>query len=385
MSATEGKPKILFVSNTAFYLHNFRRGLMKALRESGFVIIAAAPYDEFSERLEREGFRVIRIKRLNRKGINPFEDVRLTLELINLYRREKPSLVLHFTVKPNIYGTIACRIIHTKSICNITGLGYLFIDKSFLNNIAMHLYRTALAGAYRVFFQNRDDQDFFVRLNLVKRDKTLLTRGSGLDADFFSPDISEKMETRNHNTIFLMSSRMLWHKGVGEFVEAAKMVKESHVPGEFWLLGGVDKGNPAAVPEGRIQGWVAEGIVKYLGMTDDVRPFIAECDVVVLPSYREGIPRSLIEGMAMGKPIITTDTIGCKEVVDEGKNGFLVPTRDPRALAEAMIGFVNLRPEERKEMGRYSRGKAVSEFNEKRVIDLYLQTIRECMRESQGF
>lgn len=371
--------KILIVSNTAFSLYNFRRGIMRALRDKGYEVVASAIDDRFSERIEKEGFKFIPIKNLNRKGTNPFEDLKLLFELYKIYRKEKPSLILHFTVKPNVYGAIAARFLNIPSVSSITGLGYLFMKRNTLNRIAARLYRVALSYARKVIFQNEEDKRLFVDGNIVKEDKTVITPGSGVDTAFFSPESCNVVERSKGKLIFLLVSRMLWDKGVGEFVEAAKSVKKEYSGAEFWLLGDIDKGNPSAISEEQIRIWQESGDIEYPGATVDVRQFICKAHVVVLPSYREGVPRSLLEAMAMEKPVITTDAAGCRETVEDGVNGFLVPVKDSHELATAMIKMIEMGEGKRIGMGKKGREKVLREFDEKIVIEKYLEIIGEVL------
>lgn len=371
--------KILLVSNTSFYLHNFRLGQMKYLRGHGYEVIGAAPEDEYSAKVEEEGFRLIRIKTLDRKGLNPFRDIILLIELYSIYKKEKPALVLHYTVKPNIYGALSASATGVRFLCTITGGGYIFIKKGLLNFIGKKLYRVALSQAERVFFQNSEDRNMFIQCGLVKAEKTLVVAGSGINTDFFSP--ANGSDTSKDYKIFLFLSRMLRDKGVVEFVEAAREVRRKHPSARFQLLGPIDKGNPAVIGEDVINEWQSEGVIEYLGTADDVRPFISPSDAVVLPSYREGLPRALLEAMAMERPVITTNVAGCRDVVEEGKNGFLVPVKDSGSLIDAMLSFIELPAEKRHEMGRYGRNKVLMEFDQRIVNDAYLREIKIVLRD----
>ena len=380
MAAVQEGRNVLCVSNTAFNLYNFRLGIMKALRDNGFAVKAAAPEDRFSEKLVKHGFHFIPVHCLKRKGTNPVEDLRLLMEFRRIYKKEKPALVLHFTVKPNIYGTIACRLLGIKSLCSITGLGYLFMKKGFLNAVAKTLYKTALSYSLQVAFQNEEDKNIFVRHNLVDEKKTFVTPGSGVDTAFFSPEEGVRVPQHRAGVIFLLVARMLWDKGVGEFVEAAKVVKARYGNTEFRLLGGIDNGNPSGISEPTIREWEGKDIITYLGVADDVRSFLSEADVAVLPSYyREGIPKSLLEAMAMRKPVITTDTPGCRDTVEGGENGFLVPAKDAHGLARAMMKMVEMGEEKRSAMGKRGRELVIKKFDEKYVVEAYLTTIRRAL------
>ncbi len=378
-----GHAKVLVVSNTSFFLHNFLLGLMRRFRTEGVVVSGVAPRDGFSERLEKEGFPVIPLTQLNRKGSNPLEDLRLMLELRKIYARERPDLVLHFTIKLNVYGSIAARLSGTRSICTVTGLGWLFTDgglKATLGGLGYKmLYRIALSHSEHAVFLNRDDRSFFLRSGLVRESKCSVIPGSGVNTDTFQPAICGEQSDNRSASSFLLFGRMLRDKGVYEFAEAASIVKKSQPASRFLLLGPVDKENRAAIPESVIADWERKGVVEYLGRTDDVRPFICASDAVVLPSYREGIPSVLLEAMAMGKPVITTDAPGCREVVEGGETGFIAPVKDAPALADCMLRFMKLSRAEKEAMGGQARAKVLREFDEKVVIGAYLELVESAI------
>jgi glycosyltransferase involved in cell wall biosynthesis len=376
--------KILCVSNTSFFLYNFVLGLMKSLRGEGFQVRAVAPRDDSTERLEREGFPVTALQQLDRKSSSPIKDARLLRELFRIYRQEQPDLCLHFTIKLNVYGSIAARLAGTKSICTVTGLGWLFTEKSLVTAVGgtlyKILYRIAFSFSEKIIFQNQDDQDFFLQGKLLSRDKALLTPGVGIDTNYFAPR-GNMDERQNHRKSFLLIARMLWDKGVGEFVEAARKVREYDSDTEFLLLGPIDPGNRSAIPLKLIGRWESDGFIRYLGATDDVRPFISRSQAVVLPSYREAIGKTLLEAMSMGKPIIAADSPGCRDTVEDGKNGFLVPVKNSERLAETFIKFIELSVEERERMGRYGRHKAVRQFDQKIINGIYLDVVRRTLSE----
>ncbi|MBT9137758.1 MAG: N,N'-diacetylbacillosaminyl-diphospho-undecaprenol alpha-1,3-N-acetylgalactosaminyltransferase [Syntrophomonadaceae bacterium] len=375
--------KILIVSSTTQTLYNFRIGLLRALRDNKFDVRAIAKREEFDKKLEEEGFKCIFLQYLDRKGVNPIEDIKLMLELRRIYREEKPDLIIHYTIKPNIYGSIVSRFTGTTSFCMITGLGYAFTKKGVLLKVVKLLYKISLGFTKKIFFQNDDDRKLFIEEGIAPSDKSVLLSG-GVDTEYFSPEVCRNLNKKNSNNLsFLLIARMLWDKGIGEFVKAAGIVKKRFPDTEFQLLGFIDKGNPSVIPEGKIKDWEREGLIKHLGSTDDVRPFICKSSCVVLPSYREGIPHSLLEAMAMAKPIITTDSAGCKEVVENGKNGFLVPVKDAEALASAIERFINLSEVRKIKMGEYSREKAIKEFDEKPIIKICLKHIEDALRSTK--
>ncbi|MFN3976924.1 MAG: glycosyltransferase family 4 protein [Aquificaceae bacterium] len=362
--------KLILTSNTSWSVWNFRRGLIRALIDKGFDVYVVAPEDEYSKNFPK----FIPLKNLDRKGKNPIRDAKLLLEYISIYRRIKPDLVLNFTIKPNIYSSLACRLLSIRCISTITGLGYVFVKESLLTKFVSLLYKVSLEKNQKVVFLNPDDKELFLKRGLINEEKAVIIKGEGINTELFNPKVCQKKE--KDAFIFLMVSRLLWDKGVGEFVSAGRLLKEAYKENiELWLLGPIDKGNPSSVSEEDIKRWEEEGIIKYLGTTQDVRPFICQADCVVLPSYREGIPRSLLEAMAMERPIITTDSPGCREVCKDGENGFLVKPRDVESLFRAMERMYRLSGEERESMGRLGRKLAVDEFSEEKVIRDYLEII----------
>ena len=369
---------IVFASNTAWSLFNFRLDLMESLKDSGYKVVALASKDQAVEKIERE-FDFIPIKNLDRKGTNPIKDSALFFEYLRVYTKIKPHLVINFTIKPCIYSSLACRILGIPYVSTITGLGYVFVKGGLLKSLVVRMYKMALKNAYKVVFQNRDDMETFLKLNIVKEHQSILTHGSGVNTHRFSPDYCRDYPKAEVPT-FLMVSRMLWDKGVNELVVAGKILKEKGLDFEIWLLGPVDKGNPSAVPEEKIREWESLGFVKYLGYTDDVRKYVCQSHCVVLPSYREGVPRALLEAMAMGKPIITTDAPGCRETCIDGVNGFLVKPRDVESLASAMERFLLLEDKEKERMGLEGRKLALEKFDVRHVIKIYEDIVRslEC-------
>ncbi|MDM7266237.1 MAG: glycosyltransferase family 4 protein [Aquificaceae bacterium] len=358
--------KVVLASNTAWSLWNFRRGLMEALEKYGYEVYTVAPEDRYSAYL-LEGFKFIPLKNLDRKGTNPLKDFKLFLEYLSIYRRIKPNLVLNYTIKPNIYSSLACYFLRIKCISTITGLGYVFIENTPLTKLVSFMYKLALYHNYKVLFQNNDDMKLFLERKIVDKDKAIRIKGSGVNTLFFNPEIC-KDYPKNKSFVFLMVSRLLWDKGVREYIEAGRILKRIYGEKvEIWILGSVDKGNPSVVSEEDLKKWTEEGIVKYLGVAEDVRPYICQADCVVLPSYREGIPRSLLEAMAMEKPIITTDSPGCRDVCADGENGFLVKPKDVESLFVAMKRMLELSEEERLRMGKRGRKMVLDEFSEEKL------------------
>lgn len=368
---TRDRPRVVLCANTAWNLANFRGGVIAALVAAGFEVIAAAPPDPSVPRLEALGCRFIAVA-MDGKGTSPLRDVALLVRLWLLLVRERPIAFLSYTIKPNVYGSLAAYSLGIGIVNNISGLGASFITVSWVTRIVKLLYRGALRHANCVFFQNADDRALFVTEGLVRSAQTKLLPGSGVDLARFRPLQPRQPDGKIR---FLLIARMLWDKGVGEYIEAAELIRKMMPDVCFQLLGPLDVQNPAAISRREVQRWVNDGTIEYLGASEDVRPSIAAADCIVLPSYREGLSRVLLEAAAMAKPLIATDVPGCRDVLDDSVNGFLCKPRDGQDLARVMKDFALLSPARRQEMGRASRQKAESEFDEAFVIDEYLQAV----------
>jgi len=292
-------------------------------------------------------------------------------------RSERPDVYLGYTVKPNVYGSLAAHLLRIPVINNISGLGAVFIRDGWLLRVVRWMYRTALMRSAKVFFQNDDDRQLFISGGLLRAEMTDLLPGSGIDLNRFTPRPKTVGLGDESKFRFLLIARMLRDKGVGEYVEAARLLRQRWPLAEFCLLGFVDVQNPTAISDIEMDAWVAEGVVNYLGVSDDVRTQLVTADCVVLPSYREGTPRTLLEAAAMACPIITTDAVGCREVVDDGVNGYLCKVRDAGDLAAKMEQMLSLSLEQRSQMGQRGRAKMVSKFDEQIVIKKYLEAIEE--------
>lgn len=371
--------KIVLVSRCAWTLYNFRAGLMRALKKNGNIVIGGgATGDGFEAKMADIGVPFVPLP-VDKKGINPIADLKLIRTLHRWYRKERPDIVHHFTIKPVIYGNIAARLAGVpRIISTVTGLGFVFAEDkvTLLRCLVEWLYRLSLACAHFTFFLNQHDLRFFLSRSLVNSENAGMLPGEGVDCQVFVPDFGPNLPSEKPLT-FLMVARMLRDKGVFEFVEAARLVQRRFPWVQFQLLGGRDERNPNVISQTDFDRWQSEGVVTWLGEVADVRPTVAKADVVVLPSYyREGIPRSLLEGAAMGKALITTDAVGCREVVDEGVNGLLVPVKNARALAQAMMRMIE-NPEMRMRMGKAGREKVLREFDERIVIEKMLKIYRE--------
>ena len=362
---------ILLTVNTAWNIWNFRRPLVEALIADGHRITILAPPGDSTVNLEQLGCRVVSLE-MNVKGLNPLEGPKLLRHFKQAFRRERPDIVLSYTIKNNIFGAMAARAINVPFIPNITGLGTAFLSGRLLQALAEGLYRWAYRGLPIVFFQNEDDRALFLDRRLVHAQQAQLLPGSGIDlAHFAVAGMSSGFEP----PVFLMIARLLRDKGVMEFVEAARKIKARNPDARFQLLGATGSGNRTAIDAATVQGWVDEGVVEYLGTTPDVRPHIAASSCVVLPSYREGAPRTLIEAAAMGRPLIATDVPGCRAVVDRDVSGFLCDVRSADSLAAAIQRFLDLPHENRVTMARAGRAKMEREFDDAIVVGAYRKAI----------
>jgi glycosyltransferase involved in cell wall biosynthesis len=306
---------------------------------------------------------------MNRRSLNPWREAKLLVYLTQLYAREKPDLVHHFTIKCVIYGSIAARFAGIKAQVNaVTGLGHVFTTDSWrtrlLKPFVRRLLRFALQGQKsRLVLQNPDDKQAFLTAQLISSENIYLIRGSGVDTEKFKLSIQKK------NSVFkiLLATRLLWEKGIKEYVEAASIVKQKYPTVEFLLAGSPDSGNPASVAPEQIAIWEREGIITVLGHVDNMDDVLSQVNLVVLPSYREGVPRSLLEAAACGLPIVTTDVPGCREIVEHAVNGLLVPPKDSFALAKA-IQYMIENPEKQAQMGMVGREKVLAEFDQKNCL-----------------
>jgi glycosyltransferase involved in cell wall biosynthesis len=374
--------RILMTVNAAWNIWNFRRPLVEALMGDGHQITVLAPRDDAVPDLVRLGCRV-RPLEMSVKGLNPIEDLKLQLRFGQIFREERPDAVLSYTIKNNIFGARAAKSANVPFVPNVTGLGTAFLSGKLLQTVTEQLYRRSFAALPVVFFQNEDDRDLFLGRRLVGADQARLLPGSGIDLQRFTP---APMPAPEDPPVFLMIARLLRDKGVLEFVDAARMVKARRPRARFQLLGAVGSENRSAIDRPMVDAWVAEGLVEYLGTTADVRPEIAAASCVVLPSYREGAPRTLIEASAMARPLIATDVPGCRAVVDRDVSGFLCEVRSAESLALAMQRFLDLSPEAQQAMGAAGRAKMEREYDQALVVDAYraaldaVATTRQCVR-----
>ena len=365
-----GSRRVVLAANSSWNIVNFRAGLIEALKAAGYEPVVIAPVDPAAEaRMAELGVERIAIA-IERSGLNPFADLALLRTYRRLLKELRPVAYLGFTIKPNIYGCWAARLAGAPAIANISGLGTVFIKRGPLLALVSRLYRFALKRVAVAFFQNPDDLELFVGRGLVSRGQARLLPGSGVDLDRFGlAPLPAGPPT------FLLIARLLGDKGIREYVEAARAVRSEIPAARFQLLGPLDEGNRTAITRAELDRWVADETIDYLGSTDDVRPFIEQASAVVLPSYREGLPRSLLEAAAMGRPLVATDVPGCREVVEHGVNGFLCEVRNSESLANTMKKLANASEQERKEMAAESRRMVERRYSQTVVIGAYLEQL----------
>jgi glycosyltransferase involved in cell wall biosynthesis len=373
-AGTRGRIFVLY--NTARWMYRFRLPLMKRLQEVGFEVVGVSPPDEFVPRLQEAGIAHIPFH-MDRKGTSPLDDVRLTAQLHRLFRTHRPDLILAYTIKPNVYGSIAARPLGIPVVNTIPGLGSLFVRRSLLTMVARTLYRIGLSGSRTVFFQNDEDLEFFLSARIVRGQVARRVPGSGVDTEHFRP---RPGAATGNPFVFFFAGRLLWDKGIGELVEATRLLRGRGLSVETRLLGIFEPAGRAAIPPEQVQEWADQGLVNHLGESDQVVDFMAEADCVVLPSYyREGLPRSLLEAASMGKPLIAADAPGSRDVVEHGRNGFLCKVRDAGDLADKMQEMVELTDEQRAHMGRAGRERVLREFDQRVVVDRYLDVIQQIL------
>ncbi len=363
----------MIATNTAWNIINFRGALVRALIKSGYDVVAVSPVDDYAEKIDEIGARFVPLS-MDNKGAHPISDVLLFLRLLAILMKERPAAFLGYTVKPNVYGGLAARLLGIPAINNVAGLGTAFIQENMVTRIVEKLYRLGFAKASRVFFQNDDDRILFISRGLVRQEVTEVLPGSGVDTARFVP--LAPADTRTRPFRFLLFGRLLWDKGIGEYVEAARCIRAKRQDVEFQTLGFLDVPNRTAISHIQMDAWEREGMIRYLGDTDDVQPFIAQADCIVLPSYREGTPRSLLEAASMGKPVITTNSVGCRNTVDDGVTGYLCRPRDAADLVGKMETILSLSADQRVEMGTNARNKMLTQFDESIVIAKYLDAIK---------
>jgi glycosyltransferase involved in cell wall biosynthesis len=367
------RPTVVLAANDGWNIVNYRKGLIEALQKAGYHIGVAAPEGAYVDMVRAMGTEFHPIA-MAPKGTSPISDLTLLRDFVRLLRRVRPTALLGFTAKPNIYGSMAAQLCGVPVVNNISGLGTAFTRRNWLMWLVSGLYRVALRRSSTVFFQNRDDLALFESMHLVPRGRSRLLPGSGVDTVHFAPPTERPAEP----FIFLLAARLLWQKGIAEFVEAARRIGGDRPEVRFRILGIVEPPSAAAVSAEQLRDWEAVGIIDYLGALDDVRPAYAAAHCIVLPSYyREGVPRVLLEASSMALPVITTDMPGCRDAVDDGVTGIICEPRSVDALDRAMRQMLDLGAQARAAMGDAGRAKMERDFREELVHRAYLEALGE--------
>ncbi len=365
---------IAITANSTWNLLNFRKSLIQLLIEHGHTVFAIAPEDDAAGRLESEtGVRFIPLNRLSRKGSNPYEDLKLIQEYRKMYSKNNIDIAIQYTIKPNIYGSIAGDLSGTQTISNLTGLGYVFLNKSIKNTIAKRLYRYALRKTSFACFHNATDAKLFKELGLVVPNKVKVINGSGVDTDYFQFREREP----NSSFVFLFIGRLLYDKGIRELLEAYSRLRKENQKVELHILGDVDEGNPASLSREAFQAYCRNLSITHHGMQADVKPYINQSDCVVLPSYREGLPKSLLEAMSMSRPIITVNSVGCEHLIDQDRNGLLADVKSSESLFEKMQIMLSFPDADRTSMGKHGRTLVLENYSAEIINNEYIKLISQ--------
>ena len=374
--AEEKKKKIAVIENGLFSTYTMREGLMQRLLKEGYDVTILTHTNSFVSHVEKTGLHVINIGSGN---INPWKVIKYIFNLYRALKKIQPDVCLTFSIRPAIWGNFITSQLNIPTITNITGVGPLFTSKNLAYHIARSIYRHALKKTKKVFFQNFDDMNLFLEKRFVKKEITERIPGSGVDYEKFSPITGPK--TNEENFIFLFIGRLIKDKGIFEFVDAARIIRKKYPNAIFNVIGPFWHQNLRSntITKSDLQNWITEGIIDYQGEKKDIRKFIAEADCIVLPSYREGTSNILLEAASMEKPIVTTNTTGCKETVDDEVTGFLCKVKDAKDLAEKMEKMYLLSEDNRKIMGKKGREKIIKEFDKQIVINAYLKAIDEIL------
>jgi glycosyltransferase involved in cell wall biosynthesis len=362
---------IVMIGNTSWGMFHFRAETIKEFIRLGHKVSVIAPIDEFSEAIKKLNADFYHID-LNRKGTNPVTELKSIYDLIQLLFKLKPDIVINYTIKPVLYGTFAAKIAGTKKIIAITtGLGFVFSHNNLTSKIAKLLYKYVLKFADEVWFLNLDDEDTFLRSNLITKKKTFILPGEGVNVDYYKPGTK-----KTAYMTFTLISRMLWDKGVGLFAEAAKIIKQKYPKAQFQIVGPVDEGNPEGISLKQLQDWHNEGFVQYMGPSKDIRPILENTSCLVHPTfYKEGLPRILIEACSMGLPCITTNAPGCRDVIKNNENGFLIEPKNLDSLVKAIEDFLIMDETKKLNLIQNSRDFIIIKFSITKINQIYVSRL----------
>lgn len=367
-----GSPKIMLISNSTWNVHNFWMELIDQLHLAGYEVLVVAAPDQFkSSVIQNPNLRFIPLKYLHPTSMNPWYDVLLLSELYLIMKRENPAAILTFTIKPNIYGSFLAKWLNIKVIPTVTGLGYTFVNKRWLNSIVRRMYAAAFQSLPQVILQNRSDLSLLKKYKILRENQGMILPGAGVNTVFYS---STPMPASNP-FVFLFLGRILSDKGIRELAEAAQRIRRTYSQVEFWIAGIQPENHPAEIDKYEFQHWIEQGIFKYLDWHTDVRSLIEQAQAIVLPSYREGLSSTLLEAMAMSRPLVVTDVPGCRETVEVGFNGWLAKVKDVQDLERCLREAIQTPPDVLNQMGKNSRKKAVQEFSIEQVNNAYLDLL----------
>jgi glycosyltransferase involved in cell wall biosynthesis len=374
------RPKLLYFITEDWYFCSHRLPLALAAQAAGYDVAVVTHVNEHGEAIRRAGIRLIPFN-LSRRGMNPLSELVVLARLVVVYRKEKPDLVHHVAMKPVLYGSLAARLSGVPRVVNaLAGLGYVFTS----DQPKARLLRLAIGSAFRgllnsrrsrLILQNQDDLSMFIRKRFINEERIRLVRGSGVDTAVFS-----RTPEPSGMPVVMLASRMLWDKGIKEFVEVARQLKTRGVDARFVLVGDTDPHNPSAISKEQLTAWQSEGLIEWWGRYDDMTAVLAQAHIVCLPSYREGLPKVLLEAASCGRPIVTTDTPGCREVVRNGENGLLVPVRSTVELADAIQRLIE-NSELRQKMGARGHEIVVSEFAVEKVVSETMTVYEELLKQ----
>ena len=373
MGVKINKNKILLVGNTMWSMFRFRENIISYLLDHGYYVYVIAAKDKFEDRLKRLGCEVISVK-IDRQGLNPFLDVFTLVQLWRVYKKIQPDLIFHYTIKPNIYGSFISCCLSIPSICIVTGSGSSFLKNRLISCLVTIMYRIAFLRAKKVWFLNEEDQNVFLARSLIKKDKTDILPGEGIDLNDY------KILKKSHENLFdfLFVGRLISEKGIYEYIEAAKQIKKKYPSTSFGILGGIDLQVRRNIEEINLMKKINDIKITYLGEHDTVKKFMEQSTCIVLPSYyKEGLPRVLLEASAMRRPMITTNQPGCRDLVKDGKNGYLCEPRNITSLVEQMEKMLKLSSLQINKMGKWARDHVKKKFSNEIIFAKYQKTLTE--------